>query len=354
MKRKNDQRDHAHSNNRSADEIKRSKTRSTRSQNFKKFSTGVADSARVGVADSATVGVADSATVSDIGVAESATVSDMGVADSATPEKKGYLIIYKNLTQKMRAEIKNKSAFFVYHYLYEIAFEWIHDDRVKVTINIDLADIMTDCYMASRVVRDALKYLEEIGWISIEKRPGMSSIYTIYRPKPDIPSKGDHDLLNNHDLNNDLDNHLQKDAKDDDSLSIIKKVYKDLTKNTWTNQDTKNYQSLPKNLQTEDIIRYMRAISERIKKPIGSFAYFVKSILRELESPKNKKATVTKLRKIAESIKTANIGGKPVSTTDFIEQIKEIAAQEGIPYTPDLLEEALKTVMAKENSPPKC
>jgi hypothetical protein len=86
----------------------------------------------------------------------------------------------------------------------------------------------------------------------------------------------------------------------------------------------------------------MKAIHERTKKPIGSFAYFVKAIAQERKLPKTRQATISKLRKIADSIKQANVGGKPLSNTDFREQIKETAAREGIPYTPDLMEEALK------------
>jgi len=328
MKRKDDQRDHANSNNGSADEIKRSESRSTRSQNFKKFST---TPPKIG-------GVTPLLTPPKIGGVNQSTPPKIGGVNEG-----GYLTIPHSLLEQVFPNITPHSALVVYLYLYWQAFRWVQDEfQITAKCNIELAQICKGCAMSNSRVRDVIKLLEKAGWISIEKRSGKNNIFLIHRYFTPPKIGGDHQRNDFKEIDDFKE--IRSSAKSDDSLSIIKKVYKDLTKNTCTNQDTKNYQSLPKNLQTEDIIRYMRAISERIKKPIGSFAYFVKSILRELESPKNKKTNVTKLRKIAESIKTANIGGKSISTTDFIEQVKEIAAREGIPYTPDLLEEALKFI----------
>lgn len=316
---------------RSTIKIERSRNPSKRSSKITKFSTTPAESAGVGAADSAGV--------SKVSPAESAGVSKVSPAESAGVNAKGFLAIPHRLLEKMFSEIKLYSAFKIYLYLYQKAFRKIHDNRTKAVCKLALSDIIKECSMPDRVVRDALKALSESGWINIENRPGMQNDYVINRPSPAESAghlKKDHD----HDLKK--EDHLKKEFSDDDFLSVIKQVYEELTKNTWTSKDTENYKSIPSDIQTEDIIRYMKAIHERTKKPIGSFAYFVKAIAQERKSPKTRQATISKLRKIVESVKQANVGGKPLSNTDFREQIKEEAAREGIPYTPDLMEEALK------------
>lgn len=265
--------------------------------------------------------------------------------DEVTPAKfagvqtQGFLAIPHNLLDKMFSEIGQYSAFKVYLYLYREAFKRVHDVREKAVCKLALAEIMAGCNMTDRIVRYALESLSESGWIEVEKRPGSQSNYVIKRPSP---AKFATDLKKDHDHDLKKEDHLKKEFSDDDFLAVIRQVYEQLTKNTWTSKDTENYKSIPSDLQTEDIIRYMKAIHERTKKPIGSFAYFVKAINQERKSPKTRQATISKLRKIADSIKQANVGGKPLSNTDFREQIKETAAREGIPYTPDLMEEALK------------
>lgn len=316
---------------RSTIKIERSRNPSKRSSKITKFSTTPADSAGVGAAESAGV--------SKGSPAESAGVSKVSPAESAGVNSKGFLAIPHRLLEKMFSEIKLYSAFKIYLYLYQKAFRKIHDNRTKAVCKLALSDIIKECSMPDRVVRDAIKALSESGWINIENRPGQQNDYVINRPSPAESAghlKKDHD----HDLKK--EDHLKKEFSDDDFLSVTKQVYEELTKNTWTSKDTENYKSIPSDLQTEDIIRYMKAIHERTKKPIGSFAYFVKAIAQERKSPKTRQATISKLRKIADSIKQANVGGKPLSNTDFREQIKEEAAREGIPYTPDLMEEALK------------
>jgi hypothetical protein len=328
--REKDQLDHQ----RSTSKIERSKRVSKRSTKIAKFSTTPAESAAPTPAESAGV--------SRVSPAESAGVSKVSPAESAgvnSINSKGFLAIPHRLLEKMFSEIKLYSAFKVYLYLYQKAFRKIHDNRTKAICNLALSDIIKECSMADRVVRDALKALSESGWINIENRSGLHNNYVINRPSPAESAghlKKDHD----HDLKK--EDHLKKEFSDDDFLSVIKQVYEELTKNSWTSKDTENYKNIPSDLQTEDVIRYMKAIHERTKKPIGSFAYFVKAIAQERKSPKTRQATISKLRKIVESVKQANVGGKPLSNTDFREQIKEEAAREGIPYTPDLMEEALK------------
>lgn len=309
----------------------RSEKRSKKSQNIQKFSTTPANFAAPTPANFA--GVQEGTP------ANFARVDKVTPANFAGVQTQGFLAIPHNLLDKMFAEIGQYSAFKVYLYLYREAFKRVHDVRETAVCKLALAEIMAGCNMTDRIVRYSLESLAESGWIEVEKRPGSQSIYVIKRPSP---AKFATDLKKDHDHDLKKEDHLKKEFSDDDFLSVIRQVYEELTKNTWTSKDTENYKSLPNDLQTEDVIRYMKAIHERTKKPIGSFAYFVKAIIQERKSPKTRQDTISKLRKIVESVKQANVGGKPLSNTDFREQIKEAAAREGIPYTPDLMEEALK------------
>lgn len=319
-----------------SDQISRSRKPSKRSTKIAKFSTTPAESAGLTPADSAGV--------SKVSPAESAGVVKASPAESAGVNSKGFLAIPHYLLEKIFSEIKLYSAFKVYLYLYQKAFRRVHDNRTKAFCKLALSDVIKECSMPDRVARDALKALSESGWINIENNPGSQSMYVINRPSP-ADSAGH--LKKDHDLDLKKEDHLKKEFSDDDFLEIIKQVYEQLTKNTWNGKDREQYNNLPTDLQTEDIISYMKAIFERTKKPIGSFAYFVKAILQERKSPKTRQANISKLRKIAESIKQSNVGATPLSDIDFREKIKEAAAREGTLYTPDLMEEALK----KPNKP---
>jgi hypothetical protein len=95
-------------------------------------------------------------------------------------------------------------------------------------------------------------------------------------------------------------------------------------------------------VKAEDIEHYIRVIHDRTNKPVGSFSYFAKAILKEQQSPKTRRAMLDQLRKIVDMVRDLNVGRSTYSYTDFREDIKTAAARAGIAYPPDLLEEAME------------
>jgi hypothetical protein len=185
---------------------------------------------------------------------------DSGWVNLPTPDvlyAKGFLSIPHNLLEQALVRIKHYSAFKIYVYLYKQAFRWIQNEKVvNAKCDIEIATIAKHCSVAKSVVSEALKVLSMDRWISIETQPGKNNCYVIHRAlnltNGGSPKNHDHDLKN-HDLK-------RSSQGSDDSFNIIKLVYQELTNNTWKARDYQSYQTLSKQLQAEDIIRYMRAI----------------------------------------------------------------------------------------------
>lgn len=265
-------------------------------------------------------------------------------------QTKGFLALPHILCDQIFRDISNFPAFKVYLYLYREAFRRVHDDRSSARCSIRLAVLCKHCAISDRGARQALQLLVKGGWVAVENRPGAVSVYVVNRfltpaqyagPTPAQyagQSKNDHEKK-------DDDKERRSSSKkgsDDDSSHPIKIVYEQLTGNTWTAKDTEAYSTIPANLSSKDIERYLKVIHERTRKPIGSFAYFAKAIIKEQQSPKTRANNVKKLGKIVEAIRTANVGRGNYSITDFREDVKTAAAQAGIAYTPDLLEQVLE------------
>jgi hypothetical protein len=301
--------------------------RSTRSKQSSKFSTGA-----------------------PLTPPESGGVQNVSPPESGGVSVNGFLAFPHTLLDQAFAQITHYSAFKVYLYLYRSAFRWIHNEQVlSAKCGIQLTTIERDCAMPNSVVREALKILIRDGWITVENRLGRHSLYLVNRqigpPESGAPTPPDSggDLKNDHERkDDDKERRLSsKKSRDDDFTHPIKIVYEKLTGNIWTVKDTEAYSTTPANMSSNDIERYMRIIYDRTSKQICSFAYFAKAIIKEQQSPKTRKANLNKLRKIVELVRTASVGKTDYSPSDFREDIKTAAAREGIPYTPDLLEQAM-------------
>jgi hypothetical protein len=312
---------------RSASDQISDRKRSRRSTQISKFSTGAPE-----------------------GPPESGGVQNEGPPESGGVRVNGFLAFPHALLDQAFAQIAHYSAFKVYLYLYRSAFRWIHNEQaLNAKCDIQLAAIERDCAMPNSVVREALKILIRDGWVEVENRPGRHSLYLVNRQigPPESggvgPPDSGGDLKNDHERKEDDKERRSSSRKsrDDDFTHPIKIVYEKLTGNTWTVKDTEAYSTIPANMSSNDIERYMRIIHDRTSKQVGSFAYFAKAIIKEQQSPKTRKTNLNKLRKIVELVRTASVGKVDYSASDFREDIKTVAAREGIPYTPDLLEQAM-------------
>ncbi len=268
-----------------------------------------------------------------------------------TEQPKGFLALPHALSDRIFREISNFPAFKVYLYLYREAFRRVHDDRLTSKCRIALTVLCKNCAISDRGARQALQLLVRDQWITIENQPGASSVYIVTRyltpaqyagptPAQYADDQRNHDLKKDHDFKERRSS--SKKATDDDSVLPIKVVYEQLTGNIWTKKDTESYLSLPSNLSSKDVERYVRVIHERTKRPVSSFAYFAKAIGKEQQTPKTRKATLNKLQKVVEAVRTAHTGKSDYSLADLREDVKTAAAQEGIAYTPDMLEQAFR------------
>jgi hypothetical protein len=165
-----------------------------------------------------------------------------------------------------------------------------------------------------------------------------------------LPNKHDHDdddwKRKNHHHDAPVENSANRakgDGAHDEATIIISSLYESLTGRRWTDKDTRELQKLT-HISSGQIEQMVRTIHTRSTEPIGSFAYFSKSILSEVTTSKknhNRTTLKKKYEKLAREIRSAYVGAQNFKPSDLIAKLKTRCAQEGITWNNDIANEVL-------------
>jgi hypothetical protein len=141
---------------------------------------------------------------------------------------------------------------------------------------------------------------------------------------------------NKHDHDDDSkNNHLQ-------SAGAVTMIYESLTGKRWTKADQKAYEQIS-HLPPEQVEQLMRTIHARASEPIGSFAFFVTGIQKELAGAG--KAGRAALRKKYErwigEIRELHVGDRDYKTSDLIDDLKWRCSRDGVTWDDDVVNELL-------------
>src|SRR5262249_8502347 len=144
------------------------------------------------------------------------------------------------------------------------------------------------------------------------------------------PNKDDLDDLKHN-------NHHHSDADDDAShLQEVKTAYCQITGNPWFPSDTEAYAaSAVSRIPAHKVVETMHAVKQRCGSRINSFNYFVKEILNASD-PHNRQFQRRALAKIMKRVRDAHIGAHNYRVADFVYDVKQACAREGVVFDNDL------------------
>jgi hypothetical protein len=134
----------------------------------------------------------------------------------------------------------------------------------------------------------------------------------------------------------------EEDDEDSDHFLFVKKLYEELTGNTWKQADTVAYQNV-RHVSEEDIAEAMRQVRDRASSHPNTFKFFIREISATTAPVKEgREQQVNALLRIAREVRANNTGRFGYSESDFREDIKAAAARRSVRYTPNLIDEALE------------
>jgi hypothetical protein len=112
--------------------------------------------------------------------------------------------------------------------------------------------------------------------------------------------------------------------------------YTQITKNLWQEGDTTAYlDNAVAEIPLDSLKSVMLAVSQRAGSRINSFAYFVKE-LTSTNNPGTRMARKKALAVIVKRVRENHVGARNYGTADFVFDVKEACAREGVVFDNDL------------------
>ena len=132
-------------------------------------------------------------------------------------------------------------------------------------------------------------------------------------------------------------------AEDDEERRKIKQEFERLTGKRWSRYDEAALDQL-KGVSPARVLDFLPAIHARAKNPIGNFAFFATSILREVTTtlavqPRNHLRR--RYEALAAEIASVNLGRDDLRPSDWVAALKTRCAREGLQWDDDLANEIL-------------
>jgi len=170
-----------------------------------------------------------------------------------------------------------------------------------------------------------------------------------YRSQPDTSISVSPNKHDDHDHDLKKTDHRQSappvensGGRADGTMTIISDLYRELTGNSWTEFDERQFQEIS-HLDPEKTTEAMRAIHSRAGQPIGTFAYFVKGIRAELSPQGRQSKALLKQRyeKLARELAANRVGANDAKPSDLVDTFKNRCLQDGLHWNDDLANEVL-------------
>jgi hypothetical protein len=180
-------------------------------------------------------------------------------------------------------------------------------------------------------VEQALDY-----WIPIYQATQQSQIPGYPNPQvPRNPGIQQPGALIEHDFHDDDDS-----IKNDNHLHQVRGLYTQLSGKKWTKRDDDDYRKVSI-LPLETILPIMRTVHQRAGAPIGSFAFFVTSIQKELAGggEQGRAALRKKYEKFVGEIRGLHVGDGNYRVSDLIHDLKTRCVRDGVSWDDDIANE---------------
>lgn len=211
----------------------------------------------------------------------------------------------------------------------------------QYTDSVSLSKLSEKCNMGQTAVKSALKSLQGRGLIAIEsdlsRKPNGGNKYSVLtglfgdlvarRPSPET-TKSPSDHIKDHDLNN--TSHHQRE---------VMTIYQSITSNQWTKKDDTAYQQI-KNIPLDQISITIRQVLERAPQHPATLAYFVKEILSPTPvNAASRSARRAQMERIIREVRDAHQSINGYLLSNFVADVKEACAKEGVVFDNDLFNE---------------
>lgn len=269
------------------------------------------------------------------------------------PFIKGELRLPNYILKGLISSLSN-SEFVVYLWLYFLSYGF-----GKTACYVSVGKLAESVNLTDRTVFRALNSLETRGLIQRTNRHflGKAGGLTFEVFLPDTDKLSDTDKTSDSVKMSDEPTPVFR--SESDKLSTIKdhdhdlkkmndhenrtmRMYQDLTANTWTQTDRSQYQQI-KDIPIETIESAMKVIANRSAVPIRSFAYFAKSLRKDLTttSPANtNRAQKIKMQTLIKEIMSAYVGGR-VSIADLEEKVRNRYEANGVVFDKKLFNDII-------------
>jgi hypothetical protein len=278
-------------------------------------------------------------------VSKLAPVSKM--QGSAEPRRSGYLKVPNEILDQILPSLDpSEAVVFLRLYRLSVGFN-------QPTCTVGLAGLMRACNLSENTCRRGLRRLIELGIIDqlevvntkevkgttyqIETGANLRPVSNLNRSHSDTgvnltPNKDDSD-----DLKHNSHHHSPASADDDSPhLQEIKSAYSQLTGNDWLPSDTEAYIQNPiATVPVSRAIEIMQGVKQRCGSRINSFNYFVKEIVKGSD-PVNRQSQRRSLAKIVKRVRDLHVGAHNYGIADFVFDVKEACAREGVRFDNDL------------------
>ncbi|HZS48414.1 MAG TPA: replication protein [Blastocatellia bacterium] len=130
--------------------------------------------------------------------------------------------------------------------------------------------------------------------------------------------------------------------KHDPHQSEVMKIYISLTGNGWNSVIDDSAYNQVKHIPIEQIGQLMKVIHRDAANPIGSFAFFAKSIKQRLAQGKQSHGQIKKrMTEIVSVVRETHVGQHDYTMADFVEDVKRACIDRGVTYDNDVFNELM-------------
>ena len=114
------------------------------------------------------------------------------------------------------------------------------------------------------------------------------------------------------------------------------RIYTELTGRPWSKADGVTYRKV-KYLPADQVEQLMRTIHARASEPVGSFAFFVTGIQKELagHGKSGRAALKKKYERWTGEIRQLHVGDRDYKTSDLVYDLKRRCEREGVDWDDD-------------------
>lgn len=132
---------------------------------------------------------------------------------------------------------------------------------------------------------------------------------------------------------------------DEDHHRQVKKHFQHLTGKFWLPSRDGPFYAQVKHLPADRVMQLMTTINSRAPTPVGTFSYFAKSILDELSGntpPQGRAQLRKRYERLISQMREARLGSSDdYLISEFIADLKDRCAREGIAWNDDIVNELL-------------